>query len=183
MRTPPTLETRRLLLRAPRASDVDALFEIQGDAEVMRFTYCAASRDDTARHLEAHAARFEEDGFAPWTVVRRADERIIGWGGLNRDPQAPHWGTEVAYFFHPSCWGSGFATELVTACLDHAFDTLGLPEVGAFARPANRASARVLEKAGFSRVGYVMELERDRFRVTASEKSGARVGTPLIRRR
>jgi RimJ/RimL family protein N-acetyltransferase len=147
---------------------VDALFEIQGDAEVMRFTYCAASRDDTARHLEAHAARFEEDGFAPWTVVRRADERIIGWGGLNRDPQAPHWGTEVAYFFHPSCWGS---------------DTLGLPEVGAFARPANRASARVLEKAGFSRVGYVMELERDRFRVTASEKSGARVGTPLIRRR
>ena len=92
---------------------MDALFEIQGDPEVLRFTYCAASRDDTARHLESHAARFEEDGFAPWTVVRRGDQRIIGWGGLNRDPQAPHWGTEVAYFFHPSCWGRGFATELV----------------------------------------------------------------------
>lgn len=164
---PPTLETRRLLLRAPRAADVDALFEIQGDPAAMRFSYCAPSREDTARYLQAYAARFDEDGFAPWTVACRDDERVVGWGGLNRDPKAPHWGTEVAYFFHPDCWGRGLATELVTAALAHAFGELGLSEVGAFTMPANRASARVLEKTGFVRVGYVRELERDRFRARA----------------
>lgn len=162
MQGPPTLETRQLLLRAPRAADVDALFEIQGNPKTMRFTYCAATRKDTARYLEAYAARFAEDGFAPWVVVYRADEHVVGWGGLNRDPKAPHWGTEVSYFFHPHYWGRGFATELVTASLQHAFRDLGLSELHAFTRPANHASARVLQKAGFSRLDYVPELARDR---------------------
>ena len=132
MQGPPALETRQLLLRAPRAADVDALFEIQGNPEAMRFTYCASTREDTAWHLEAYAARFVEDGFAPWTVVCRADEQVVGWGGLNRDPKAPHWGTEVSYFLHPRYWGRGFATELATASLQHAFGELGLSEVDAF---------------------------------------------------
>jgi ribosomal-protein-alanine N-acetyltransferase len=172
---PPTIETRRLLLRSPRAADVDALFEIQGDPEAMRFTYCAATREDTARHLEAHAARFAEDGFAPWTLVCRTDERIVGWGGLHRDPKAPHWGTEVSYFFHPHCWGRGFATELVTTSLQHAFRELGLSEVDAFTQPANRASARALQKAGFSRLDDVPELARDRFRAFAKPQSAGGV--------
>lgn len=33
---PPTLETARLVLRAPRAEDVDPLFEIQGNVEAMQ---------------------------------------------------------------------------------------------------------------------------------------------------
>jgi ribosomal-protein-alanine N-acetyltransferase len=171
----PTLETHQLLLRAPRAADVDALFQIQSNPEAMRFTYCASTRQDTARQLEAYAARFAEDGFAPWTVVCRADQRVVGWGGLNRDPKAPKWGTEVSYFFDPRYWGRGFATELVTASLQHAFRELGLSAVDAFTRPENRASARVLEKTGFSRLGYVPELARDRFRaLSPSPDDGVR---------
>lgn len=172
MQTPPTLRTSRLVLRAPEPADVDALFEIQGDPEAMRHTYVAPDRDATARYLERYAARFVEDGFAPWTVVLVSEARVVGWGGLNRDPDAPHWGTEVAYFIHPGYQGRGLATELVRASLELAFERLGLAEVGAFTRPENAASRRVLEKTGFAFVRHVSELERDQYAVRASARPG-----------
>jgi ribosomal-protein-alanine N-acetyltransferase len=165
---PPTRRTRRLVLRAPEAADVDTVFAIQGDAAAMRFTYCAPDRAATAAFLAAHADRFAQDGFAPWVAILAAEDRLVGWGGLIKDPKAPEWGVEVAYFFAPSVWGRGLASELVAASLAHAFDDLGLPEVGAFVRPANLASVRVLTKAGFARTGFVPELERDAYRAAAS---------------
>lgn len=167
MTGPSTRETPRLLLRAPRSSDADEIFEIQGDRDAMRHTYVAPDRDATAAYLDAYNARFAEDGFGPWVAVLRAEGRIVGWGGLNRDPKQPHWGVEVAYFMHRSCWGRGLASELVQASLELAFRDLGLLEVIAFTRPANRASSRVLAKAGFSFLRHVPELERDQYVVTS----------------
>src|SRR5262245_21370754 len=96
---PPSRSTRQLLLRAPEPGDIDALYAIQGDAEAMRFTHWAANRADTAAWCERYALRGAQDGFAPWTALLRESGRVVGWGGLNRDPEAPHWGVEVAYFF------------------------------------------------------------------------------------
>jgi ribosomal-protein-alanine N-acetyltransferase len=153
-----------LLLRAPECDDVDPLYAIQSDPEAMKFTYCSPSREATATRLEEYAVRFAEDGFAPWTIVLAAENRIIGWGGLNIDPAEPEWGPEVAYYFDPAYWGRGLATELVRESLAYAFDDLGLPDVGAFTRPDNVASTRVLLKNGFERLRFVPELERDEYR-------------------
>ena len=170
---PPTRQTPRLLLRAPEPSDVEPLFAIQGNPTAMRFTYCAPDRAATASYIESYSRRFAEDGFAPWTAVLSAEDRVVGWGGLNRDPKEPHWGIEVAYFVDSTYWGRGLATELVQASLSHAFRDLGLTQVGAFARAENRASLRVLAKAGFTRVRFVPELERDEFQVSAASWRGA----------
>ena len=170
MSKPPTRQTPRLSLRAPEPSDVDPLFAIQGDPEAMRFTYCSPSRSATAAHLESYAARFAEDGFAPWTAVLSAEDRVIGWGGLNKDPNAPHWGVEVAYYIDRRYWGRGLASELVRESLAHAFDDLGLPEVHAFAKPENVASLRVLERCGFERVRFVPELERDEYQISRDSR-------------
>jgi len=79
----------------------------------------------------------------------------------------------VAYFLSPSVWGRGFATELVQAALAHAFRDLGLSRVGAFSRPDNVASTRVLAKAGFARIRFVPSLERGEFEITAQRWQGA----------
>lgn len=129
-------------------------------------------REATAAYLDAYSARFAEDGFAPWVAVLHAERRVVGWGGLNRDPKEPHWGVEVAYFIHRSYWGRGLAGELVQASLGLAFRDLGLPEVFAFTRPANHASGRVLGKAGFNFLRHVPELERDQYVVTPSSWKG-----------
>ncbi len=75
----------------------------------------------------------------------------------------------MGYFLHTAYWGQGFATELVRAALHHGFDTLSLDLIGAFARPENAASTRVLEKCGLRRLGFVAELERDQYAITRAE--------------
>jgi ribosomal-protein-alanine N-acetyltransferase len=170
MAEPPMIVTRSLFLRAPEPADVDPLFAIQGDPVAMRHTFCAPDRAATAEWLRSYADRFAIDGFAPWTAVLRHPRQVVGWGGLNRDPHAPGWGVEVTYFIDPSWWGRGLATELVGAALALAFDRLALPDVNAFVRPANRASARVLQKTGFTRLGHVPELERDHFRIAPGKE-------------
>lgn len=166
MPEPPTRRTSRLLLRALEPADVDPLYAIQGDSEAMCFTYCSPSRLATAAQLESYAARYSEDGFAPWTAVLTAEDRVVGWGGLNKDPNEPEWGVEVAYYIDRACWGRGLASELVRESLAYAFDELGLEQVGAFAKPENVASVRVLEKCGFERVRFVPELKRDEYRIS-----------------
>lgn len=94
MTGPPRIETPQLLLRAPRGSDADELFEIQGDRDAMRHTYVAPDREATTAFLDAYSARFTEDGFAPWVAVLRTERRVIGWGGLNRDPKNPAGGSK-----------------------------------------------------------------------------------------
>ena len=159
----PVFYTLRLVLRPFRDSDLDSLYEIQGNRDHMRFTFWAESRAACEIWLRRYEGLRDVNGFAPWTIVHRAEERVIGWGGLNIDPNAPGWGTEVSYFIHPSYEGRGFATEIVWASLRHGFADLSLQEIGAFARPENQPSIRVLEKCGFKFLRYEPALERNHY--------------------
>jgi [ribosomal protein S5]-alanine N-acetyltransferase len=158
------IETSRLILRRPVLSDVPRLFEFLGNAEAMQHTHADASLRQCRRRVAVHEWQRRRNGYAPWTIVTKADARIIGWGGLYDDPFDPGWGTEVAYFFEPAAWGRGYATELILACMTFADDILGLPEIHAFARPENVGSRRVLEKAGFEVVRFVPEMDRMLYR-------------------
>ncbi len=153
-------ETARLILRRPSLADVPALFSFLGDAEAMRHTHADVSLGACRRRVAVHERRRRRDGYAPWTIVTKTEDRIIGWGGLYDDPFEPGWGVEVGYYFHPVAWGRGYASELAAACTDIADRVLRLPEVKAFARAENTGSRRVLEKAGFEVVRFVPELER-----------------------
>lgn len=162
-------QTKRLLLREFIDTDVDPLFEIQGNREHMKFTHWAESRAACEAWLRAYADARRTNGFAPWTIVDRSDQRIIGWGGLNVDPYAPGWGPEISYFIHPARQGRGFATEVVQASLHLGFRDVGLRRIAAFTMRENQASARVLEKCGFKFRRYEPTLERNHYEVRVED--------------
>jgi ribosomal-protein-alanine N-acetyltransferase len=164
------IETSRLILRRPTLADVPRLFEFLGDQAAMRYTHVDASPRDCRRRIAIHERCRRRNGYAPWTIVTKADARIVGWGGLYVDPFDPHWGIEIGYFFDPGAWGRGYATELTMACMSFADNVLHLPEILAFARPENAGSRRVLEKAGFEVARFVPEMDRFLYRR----------GTPLL---
>ena len=161
---PVAAETRRLIMRRPRRADAPALFAFLGDPEAMRYTHLDLSLRACRRRIAVHERRRRHDGCAPWTIIAKTDGRIIGWGGLYQDPFDPGWGVEIGYFFDPSVWGKGYASEFVAACTTLADHGLRLPEVRAFAHPENAASRRVLEKAGFEISRFVPEMNRFLFR-------------------
>jgi [ribosomal protein S5]-alanine N-acetyltransferase len=165
------IQTSRLTLRPLCEDDIPSLFAIQSTSGAMRFTYTAPSLDECARRLHAYEDSRTHLGFAPWVVVDRNASLVIGWGGLNVDPFDPGWGVEVSYFFHPTIWGRGYATELVLASLRHAFEDLSVPLVGAFAMPENVGSLRVLEKCGFEFLRYEPRLERNHYQAKRASRS------------
>jgi ribosomal-protein-alanine N-acetyltransferase len=152
--------TERLILRRPRLADVPELFEFLGDPKAMQFTHVDRSFKECRRRVAVHEWRRRKDGYAPWTAELKESNRIIGWGGLYDDPFDLGWGVELGYYFHPDAWGKGFASELTKAALQEADEALKLPKVAAFARQENTASRRLLEKAGFTLMRYVPEMER-----------------------
>lgn len=153
-------ETARLILRPMRTSDTEAFFTFGGDPDAMRYTHCHTSLRECRRRLAAFEWQRRKLRYAPWAIIAKTDNRLIGWGGVYLDPFDPGWGPELGYSFHPSAWGQGFATELANACLEQADQVLGLPAVSAFAHPGNAASRRVLDKMGFVPVRTVPEMNR-----------------------
>jgi len=162
-------QTARLILREFDDSDIDPLYEIQGNRDHMRFTHIAESRAACATWLRTHAAARKTNGFAPWTILNCTNGRVIGWGGLNIDPFDPGWGVEISYFIHPDFQGRGIASELVEFSLRHGFEEVGLKLIGAFTMPENRASARVLEKCGFKLLRYEAALLRNYYELRGED--------------
>ena len=161
---PHAIDTPRLILRPPRLSEVPDLFAFLGDAAAMRHTHCDPSLRDCRRRIAMHEWRRRHDGYAPWTVRARDTGRIVGWGGLYDDPFDPGWGIELAYYFAPSVWGRGYATELGRAALAFADEQLAAPRITAFAHPENAASNALLTRLGFSYERFVEGMQRNLYR-------------------
>jgi [ribosomal protein S5]-alanine N-acetyltransferase len=155
------IETPRLYLRSPILADVPRLYQFLGDAEAMKFTHIDGSLKQCRQRVAVHEYYRRKDDVAPWTVILKSKQKIIGWGGLYVDPFDRRWGVEVGYYFDPAYWGKGYASELVAAAIDVAELSVGLKEVWAFARLENKSSGRVLEKAGFKIDRWVPEMERN----------------------
>jgi 8-oxo-dGTP diphosphatase len=142
----------RLRLRALSEADIPALGELAGDAEVSRYTAVIPHPygEDDARAFLAESARVLASGRGVNLAVERiAEPGLIGCVGIS----VSDGGAEVGYWIGRPFWGQGFASEAVGAVLPAAFEGFAAPEAFAEVMAANPASFRVLEKAGFLRVG------------------------------
>ncbi|MDP2412016.1 MAG: GNAT family N-acetyltransferase [Pseudolabrys sp.] len=144
----PVLETKRLILRAPRLEDTKPVAALANDRRIA---------DNTARIPHPYKASDAEgfitgankaDGEAVFLITLR-DDTVIGACGIV--PQEPT--PELGYWLGVPHWGQGYATEALHAAIDYAFTDLGHDALQAGARVTNPASRRVLEKCGFQWTG------------------------------
>jgi RimJ/RimL family protein N-acetyltransferase len=146
------VETDRLMLRRFTVADVDDLYELDSDPQVMRFltngkpTAYDAIRDEVLPGLLEEYRRSPRHG--RWAAIERSNGEFLGWFALalpaGRDPDE----AELGYRLRRSAWGKGYATEGSRALVHRAFAELGLRRVYAETMAVNLASRRVLEKAG-----------------------------------
>jgi len=149
----PTVRTDRLLLRAFRASDLDALAAMQANVEVRRFLGAGTllSRAETWTLMERFLGQWPLRGYGPFAV--EADGRCAGWAGILHPLEWPE--AELAYSLDQEFWGRGLASEAARAARDWAFATHGFARLASFIRPGNARSIRVAKKLGAVREGMV----------------------------
>jgi RimJ/RimL family protein N-acetyltransferase len=125
------LETERLTLRRFTPGDVENLFELDGDPEVMR--YITGGRP-TPRELiereELPAFLARSDGYGFWAAVEKASGEFIGWFHLRPRADGAADEPELGYRLRRSAWGKGYATEGSRALVEKAFTDLGAQRVG-----------------------------------------------------
>lgn len=87
------------------------------------------------------------------------DDQIIGGIGLDVNPSgipARQHSAEIGYWLGEKFWGRGIATEALNAITEWAFRELRLVRLHAHVFARNPASARVLEKAGYTLEGRML---------------------------
>ncbi len=147
------LETRRCIVREITPEDVDALYEIYADKEIIRYTEDLF--ESRARELAytkdyiKQQYRFYEYGM--WVVIRKGDGRLIGRAGLS--VRAGYEEAELGYVIAMDCQGQGYAREVCTAILSYAVQELGMTRLNAFTRRENKASVSLLRGLGFFKAG------------------------------
>jgi RimJ/RimL family protein N-acetyltransferase len=141
-------ESPRLRCRRWTRDDLDALTKVYGDRDAMRWVGDGEplTREDCERWLGVTARNYAQRGYGMFALEDRASGRVVGFVGLvHPGGQAQ---AEVKYALAREHWGRGLATEAVRALLDRARVRFGVAEVVATVAPDNRASQRVLAKAG-----------------------------------
>jgi len=142
----PTLETERLILRAPEPVDFEPWAAFCADEEAARYLGGAQDRIGAWRIMSTMAGAWMSRGFSMFSVVEKATGRWVGRLGPWQPEGWP--GTEVGWGLARECWGKGYATEGAAAVIDWAFTTLGWTEVIHTIEAANVNSAAVAKRLG-----------------------------------
>ena len=158
------ISTSRLLLRTFALADVDRLLVMSGEDGMRRWIPDQVYRD--ARHAEevvraliACTDLAPDPRSRPYVLGIEHGETglLIGHVGLS----AARGSVEIGYAIAQPYQGTGLATEAVRAMSEWGLATLGLPEVLGIVAVDNLASRRVLEKAGFVRIGESVDGRSD----------------------
>ncbi|MBV8500683.1 MAG: GNAT family N-acetyltransferase [Paucibacter sp.] len=161
------LQTERLVLRPPTPADAQAFYAIFSDPQGMR--YSSTPPWTTMEQAHAYVQR-AIDEFASGTSLRlvlqrRDDGQVIGQC-VYYAISAQNRRAELGYSMAVKAWGRGYMNEALHAFVDYGFGELDFIRIEADIDPRNVASARSLERLGFSREG----LMRDRW-IVAGEVS------------
>jgi [ribosomal protein S5]-alanine N-acetyltransferase len=139
------LQLSKTELEALAASRVPARLEARMEPDSMPPAFVAS------RALELAVTGHPLPWATTFLIVNDEDARIIGGCGFKTGPT--HGRVEVGYGVAPSAQGRGAASKALQLLVRSAFEA-GATEVLAEVAPTNHASTRVVQKAGFEKIGF-----------------------------
>lgn len=154
----PIIDAPRVRLRTIAEDEVDAIYRIFSNPEVMRYwgTQPLANRQAAVDLIEEIQEGFRRQASLKWGIAKLSDNELIGTATLyNLDLSNRR--CELGYCLDRAEWGKGYIQEALHEVLGYAFNTLGLHRIEADVDPRNIGSIRTLEKLGFQQEGYLRE--------------------------
>jgi len=145
-------------LRRLESGDIDAVHALVSRMDVVRhMLFPVCSREESEKFLRDSLLEPPSD---PWRSIVRAmadcaSGKLIGLCGLVVLRGAED--GETWYLVDPEYWGRGIASEAVKQLLAFGFGALRLHRIWATCLPENPGSARVLEKVGMRREGFLVK--------------------------
>ncbi len=153
----PELHTPRARLREVRLEDAEALLDIYGDAQGVRYL---GRPVQTLEQVQTRLVRMREDiergEAAFWVMTDPGADRALAYLGFFRW-DVPHQSAELGYVLAPARWGQGLMREVLPVLVRHGFEALELHRMEARIDPGNVASLRLAERLGFRLEGRLRD--------------------------
>jgi RimJ/RimL family protein N-acetyltransferase len=156
------IETARLTLRRFREDDSEAILDLYGRPEVVRYLYSEPMKpeglaESLERRLRRPQLETEGDLLELAAELRSTGEFVGAMTFFYRN--TVHARGEIGYTIAPGFAGLGLATEGASALLRMGFEILGLHRIEGQCDARNLASARVMERIGMRQEAHFLENE------------------------
>ena len=153
----PILETTNLLLREVAEKDVDEVFFLRSDKDVMKYIprLLAQSKQDALERIEMFREIKEKGDGINWAITQKGNNKLIGVIGLYRIDKE-NFRSEVGYMLHPDFQGKGIIKEALDKIIEFGFES-GFHTLTAIIDPRNAASEKVLQRANFTKEAHFRE--------------------------
>jgi RimJ/RimL family protein N-acetyltransferase len=123
------LETKRLILKAPSLDQLDELFILQSDPDVMKYIGSGPrTKEKIIDATESAIKHYNDHGFSMCALYEKETGQFIGQAGLlylEYNDQQPD--IEVGYRLHKRFWGNGYATEIAIGLIEWCAATIRIP--------------------------------------------------------
>ncbi len=163
------METERLFLRKLKDYDIDGIFKMRSDIEIMRYIRePQTERAESINWIKMISEKWDTERIGFCGVVEKETKSFVGWCGLWRLKETSE--IEVGYAIHKDFWGKGYATEAARRCLEYGFEELNLKKIVAVAFPENESSQNVMKKLGMNYVGIGEFYDNDLVQYAISKK-------------
>jgi ribosomal-protein-alanine N-acetyltransferase len=150
-------ETERLYARQFITDDLEHIFLLNSDEDVMRFIRSPQNREESRQFLEENISYYvESPQYGRWALIEKTTGAFLGSFMLRPSPIVTG-SMEMGYAFFKTYWGLGYATETVQGGLVYALEQLQLPIIIAITHTENIASQNVLRKSKFEALSDIME--------------------------
>ena len=154
----PIISTQRLLLRQVKQSDVDEIFFLRSDKNVLEYLdrEPSATKEEAAVWIQKLIDLEKNNEAVTWAITYKPHLTLIGticfW-----NIQKEHYRSEIGYALHPEKQGKGIMQEAMNAVLEYGFKTMKLHSIEANVNPNNLSSIKILERNNFVREAYYKE--------------------------
>ena len=156
---PVELRAAGLLLRPWREDDADAYWAaLESPGGRLWHGSTTTSTEDVAALL-ARRADWSAGDHASWAVTGAGTGELLGSLSLHRIDLDQR-DAEIGYWTVPAARRRGIAVRAVQAAVRWGFTDLGVHRIQLFHAVENTASARVAERAGFTREGHLRRSHR-----------------------
>ncbi len=154
------LESSRLLLRQIDPADVNEIFAMRSNPEVMKYVPrpLCVNLDDAMDLIKMIQKKLETNEGINWAITLKGNNTLIGFIGHYRI-KWEHFRSEIGYMLAPEFQGKGIATEAIKLVVDYGFNEMNMHSLEAVIDPENSASAKVLDKNNFIKEAHFKENE------------------------
>lgn len=142
------IRTDRLFLREMEHSDLDALYKVLADREIMQHYPYAFDEKRVMDWIERNIRRYRENGFGLWAVCLKDTGEMIGDCGLTLQNIDGEMLPEIGYHIRRDMQRRGYAKEAAKAVRDWAFNNTDHPALYSYCKYTNEASYRTAESIG-----------------------------------